>query len=151
MFLIFFYHFRCRIQFIPIQYLVLCMSTLCTCCLVTFLATPNRSLRREMYENDVGSYLFHVFSLSSFHPPFSYSLHPSTASTRTSYHLPSTLRRGHCVIRPFDAPCLTLSALDRKSMFFSSRLRSIAVQRQFVSSLQLHRMIVSSLRQDRSV
>jgi len=87
-----------------------------------------------------------MFSPSRLHPPFSYSLHPSTPSTRASYHLPSTLRRGHRVIHLFDPPHLILSALDRKSMFFSSRLRSIAVQRQFVSSLQLHRMIVSSLR-----
>jgi len=68
-------------------------------------------------------------------------LFPSAPLTRASYHLPGTLRRDHRVIRPSAAPRLTLSASDRKSMFFSSRLRSIAVQRQFVSSSQLHRMI----------
>jgi len=67
-------------------------------------------------------------------------LFPSAPLTRASYHLPGTLRRDHRVIRPSPAPRLTLSASDHKSMFFSSRLRSIAVQRQFVSS-QLHRMI----------
>lgn len=109
--------------------------------------------REKCRENDVGLYLFHVFSLPSFHPPFSYSPYPSAPLTRASYHPPSTLRRGHRVIRPLalPPPRVTLSALDRKSMFFSSRLRSIAVQRQFVSSSQLHRMIVSSLRQNRTV
>lgn len=86
--------------------------------------------------------------LPSFHPPFSYSQCPSAPLTRASYHPSSVLCRGHRVIRPSVAPRLTLSALDRKSMFFSSQLRSIAVQRQFVPFSQLLCMIVSSSWQD---
>lgn len=100
---------------------------------------------RNVWETDIRSYLFHVFLFPSFHPPFSYSQCPSAPLTRASYYPPSVLCRGHRVIRPSVAPRLTLSALDRKSMFFSSQLRSIAVQRQFVPFSQLFRMIVSSL------
>lgn len=60
--------------------------------------------REKCRENDVGLYLFHVFSLPSFHPPFSYSPYPSAPLTRASYHPPSTLRRGHRVIRPLALP-----------------------------------------------
>lgn len=104
------------------QYIYICKRRRIPCNSQLFTA------ERNVWETDIESYLFHVFLLPSFHPPFSHSQCPSAPLTRASYHPPSVLCRGHRVIRPSVAPRLTLSALDRKSMFFSSQLRSIAVR-----------------------
>lgn len=66
---------RCNVQFIPSGDADICQHYACDASWHSSQPSWLLPAERNVHKNDSGS-LFHVFSLSSFHPPISYSLYP---------------------------------------------------------------------------